>query len=441
MEREDRIQQIHRYVENMKEIRLLSTPDLNTIENADDYGRILIENFSKIGRLAAENRGLIDSVTPFFTSEDELSDDMREATIQLINALVGNDSFEEVDVHMSELLDGLLIDKEIEQSTNENDRVISMAKKVKRDYFLVSSLTRYVNKEVEEIRRAAIENAKALSDYLAKDIFIRLNDDAKEAALHYSVMSALLYENNLYAMPLSWWEEALTILDRSDAILKDPFYREACPDFDWEVYEFRICFYGGFLAYSYIPESIAKRVYVFTERGLRILENTQNEDILAAVNPEQLKDLQNIAAVIAKIKPAREACDDLYTEYEKRDAADYSVTGINNNLDTPSLYLSMVKQTGLELTEKDYDRYSEFEESVVKYISSLSEMCHFAFQLSHVFQRGARSHVHGEILSLCFCGDSSPNLCALQHGGSICSLYDKASSELKPGIIYRLPGL
>ncbi len=49
MKQEDRLQQIHKYVENMKEIRMLSTPDLNTIDNADDYGKILIENFSKIG--------------------------------------------------------------------------------------------------------------------------------------------------------------------------------------------------------------------------------------------------------------------------------------------------------------------------------------------------------------------------------------------------------
>lgn len=46
MEREDRSQQICRYVENMQRLRLLSTPDVSEIDDADDYGRILIDNFS-----------------------------------------------------------------------------------------------------------------------------------------------------------------------------------------------------------------------------------------------------------------------------------------------------------------------------------------------------------------------------------------------------------
>lgn len=368
---EGKNQTIQKYIENMKEIRLLSTPDLSAIENADDFGRVLIENFSKIGMLAAENRGLIDSVIPVLNSEDKLSDTMREAVMQLINLLVGDDSFEEVDVHMSELLDSFLIQNEIEQSADENHRVISMAKKVKRDYFLVSSLTRYINDDIDEIRQAAIDNAKALEGYLAKDAFVRLNEEARGAVLQYALMGSLLYENNLYAMPIGWWEEALAVLDRAESVLNDPFYREAFPDYDWEAYEFRIYYYGGFFAYSYIPESIAKRVYGWAEKAVCFLENCKNETILSSVNIEQMRDLQNMAAVIAKIKPARAACDDLYKAYVERDDEDYSLTGINNNLDTPSLYMSIVRLTGLELTEQDYDRYCAIEYSVIKYINRL----------------------------------------------------------------------
>ncbi len=275
MKREDRLWQIHRYVENMKEIRLLSSPDLSAVDNADDYGRILVENFSKIGKLAAENCEFIDSVTPAFASEGKLSDAMRDATIQLIDLLVDNDSFEEVDVHMSELLDGLMIQKEINQSTNENDRVISMAKKVKRDYLIVSSLTRYINDDVDKIRDAAIQNAKSLGEYLDKDAFVRLNSEAKGAVLQYALMGALLYENNLYPMPLEWWEKALAIIERAEAILNDPFYREEYPDYDWESYEFRIYYYGSFLAYSFISESIAKRVYELAEKGVRFAKTVK----------------------------------------------------------------------------------------------------------------------------------------------------------------------
>lgn len=50
------------YAVRMKEIRLLSTPDLNDIKNPDEFGRILAENFSKIGKLAIENRKIINDV-------------------------------------------------------------------------------------------------------------------------------------------------------------------------------------------------------------------------------------------------------------------------------------------------------------------------------------------------------------------------------------------
>ncbi len=372
MEREDRMRQIHRYVENMKKIRVLSTPDLNSIRNADDYSQILIENFSRIGELAAENRDLIDSVAAIFTSENVLPDPIRETAMQLVDLLVQEDSFEEVDVHMAELLGSFLIQNEIAQAgENENDKVISMAKKVKRDYFLVSALTPYITDETDKIREAAIENAKALAKYLTKDVFVRLNDEAKGFALQYSLMSALLYENNLYPMPLDWWEESLAILDRAGSILNDPFYREEFSDYDWETYEFRIYYYGGFLAYSYIPCSIAERVHRFAEKGVYFLENCTREEILSSVNVEQMKDLQNMAAVLAKIKPAREACDNLYKVFESRDRTDYSLTGINSNLDTPSLYLCIAKMTGLELTEDDHRRYYEIEHSVIQYLFRL----------------------------------------------------------------------
>ena len=372
MEHKDRIQLIGKYVENMKKIREFSTPDMNVIENEDDYSRILIENFSRIGELAAENRKMIDIIASNFTSDGLLPDSIRETAMQLIDLLVQEDSFEEVDVHMADLLDGLLSRNEPAQTeNNENDKVISMAKKVKRDYFLVSSLTRYINDETEQIRKAAIDNLKALEKYLEKDVFVRLNNEARGFALQYSLLGTLLYENNLYPMPLEWWEKALAIPDRAETILNDPFYRELLPDYDWESYEFRIYYYGGFLAYSFIPESIAKRVYCLAEKGIHFLGICKNDAILDSVNVEQMRDLQNMAAVLAKIKPAREACDNLYKIYEIRDKTDYSLTGINNNLDTPSLYMNIAKMTDMELTETDHKRYREIECSVVKYIYKL----------------------------------------------------------------------
>ncbi len=48
------------YIERMNEIRLLSTPDLDEIDDSEEYGRTLVRNFSRIGSLASTNRAIID---------------------------------------------------------------------------------------------------------------------------------------------------------------------------------------------------------------------------------------------------------------------------------------------------------------------------------------------------------------------------------------------
>lgn len=62
MSQDNYTEMFREYAERMKEIRLLSTPGLDEIEDAGEYGHILVENFSKIGKLAAENRRIINEI-------------------------------------------------------------------------------------------------------------------------------------------------------------------------------------------------------------------------------------------------------------------------------------------------------------------------------------------------------------------------------------------
>ena len=362
------------YADRMREIRLLSTPDLNDINDADEYGQILVENFSKIGQLAIENRKIINDVLkPMISSDVELTDEMREMLQQFDELLVDGDSMEEVDVHLSEVINRILTGHELLAGDvdDENARVAAMAKKVKRDYFLISALTRYDSDELGEVRRQAIENRNALAAYLEQESFAGLSVEAKGAALQFSLMGALLYESSLYAMPDPWWEECLSILDQAECVLKDSFYRDQLADYDWETYEFRIYYYGSFLAYSYIPKHVAQKAYIYAKKAVDFLEHHDNEAIHSAVNVQQEKDLRYMASVLAGYTPAREACDLFYHAYEVRDREDYSLTGVDKNLDTPSLYLSTAEMTGMQLTEKDFDRYIEIEKSVLEYIYNI----------------------------------------------------------------------
>ena len=60
MTREDILKQFKDYVDHIKRIRRLSTPEISDISGPDEYSAVLEDNFSRIGLLAQENRSLID---------------------------------------------------------------------------------------------------------------------------------------------------------------------------------------------------------------------------------------------------------------------------------------------------------------------------------------------------------------------------------------------
>ncbi len=374
MSQDNYLKMFREYADRMKEIRLLSTPNLDEIKDADEYGNVLVENFSKIGELASENRSIIDDILkPMLLPEAELTDEMHNLLKQFDELLLKSNSFEEVDVHLSDVINGMLMNHSLngDGSLDENGKVISMGRKVKRDYFFVSTLNRYNSIELPQVRQKAIENRNILASYLEKDNFLKLNDDAKSATLQFSLMGALFYHSNFYEMPDSWWLEALSIFEQAEKILHDPFYRENYPDYDWESYEFRIYYYGSFLTHSFIPGEIAKRVYEYADKTVKFLERTKKEAILKAVDIEGQRDLKNVASVLAGYTKARKVCDIIYEAYGKRDREDYSIAGLESNLNNPSLYLRIANMKEMQLNEGDYERIREIENSVLEYIYRL----------------------------------------------------------------------
>ncbi len=359
------------YVDRMKAIRVLSTPNLGLIDDAEEYSRILLDNFSQIGKLASKNRMVIDRlVKPNLSVDVDLSDETREKLEEFAELLFDVDTFGEVDVHLSDLITNRLMEEEIRLADMDdvNELVMSMAQKVKRDYILISGLTRFQMDHTEEIRQEAIENRDILADYQKKERLITLNDEARGAVLQFSLMGALLFESTLEEKPMDFWNRSVAILEEAGRILEDPFYKELMPDYSWDTYEFRIYYYGSFLAYSVLPKEIAIKAGEYARKAIKFLENCNRDDILSAVNVEQEKELLALSLVMSGDVSPKETCDDFYRAYEERDDGDYSVTGINENLDTPSSYLRIAKTMKMELTKEDGERYGKIERSVIDYL-------------------------------------------------------------------------
>ena len=82
------MKRLERYVENIKEIRKLSSLSLDDISFAEEYGDFLATNFVKIRVLAMENMDIIDKVlNPLLAPDRDLTDEEYHALDNLRGSL------------------------------------------------------------------------------------------------------------------------------------------------------------------------------------------------------------------------------------------------------------------------------------------------------------------------------------------------------------------
>ena len=97
--------ELQEYVDRMKKVRLLSTPDLDQITDAEGYSKLLLHNFSLIGMMAAENRKVIDQlIKPNLPTDHALSEEVRAKLDEFADLLFDDQTFGEVDVNLSNLI-------------------------------------------------------------------------------------------------------------------------------------------------------------------------------------------------------------------------------------------------------------------------------------------------------------------------------------------------
>ena len=68
--------QFDKYIQRLIRIRTLSTPSIEGIRDADEYGRLLRANFIQVGQLATENRAFLEeTLFPLILTDDVMSDE------------------------------------------------------------------------------------------------------------------------------------------------------------------------------------------------------------------------------------------------------------------------------------------------------------------------------------------------------------------------------
>lgn len=93
------------YIERMTEIRTLSTPSLEGIEDADAYGRVLRENFVRIGKLAGKNRELLENdLYPLLNFDGVLTKEETEAMNSFSEELLDAEELENMDLPITAMV-------------------------------------------------------------------------------------------------------------------------------------------------------------------------------------------------------------------------------------------------------------------------------------------------------------------------------------------------
>ena len=170
------------YVRRMTLIRELSSPWIGKLDNAEEYSKRLTENFKTIGRLAAENRELLDKeVFPVLSSEEVLPDETVEELQKLGDQLVNADDLENLDIAVALLLSARLL-SDAQKKQDDAYLVFQLNQELTAAYTLMYVTSRIASASglSEKFRKQGIAAAEGFLEFLKKDRFLSLSDEERD---------------------------------------------------------------------------------------------------------------------------------------------------------------------------------------------------------------------------------------------------------------------
>ncbi len=350
------------YVERISEIRRLSTPSLNEIEDADKYRERLRDNFVRIGELAEKNRQFLDSVFyPLIKSEEGLSVDSKGIIEEFGDELVSPETGENLDLPIMSLLSEKLY-KDAEHKGNMGEMVRQANAEIGACYELMNMTKRIkAYPEIADLyRKKGAEVGNLFMKLLDKDVFMEQDMESREIILTNARFSVAFFEG-IYGDSESN-EKQLKLLEILLQVTEDPFYREAVPDYDWIYARFRTLYYyamtaeslnaGGFTKEQLNQISIrSKELCGFWDANKEYLE-----EALQGMDDRRFLEVMYLRnAYLAGRMPEENYRKKLVEIYRQRDVRDYSPASILLNLSIPSEYICLLKdEEYLTMKEKSF---------------------------------------------------------------------------------------
>jgi len=362
------------FVKRTARIRILSSPKISDIDDADSYEEVLTENFTEIRNLAEKNRDFLENILyPMIESSTPLSDGEASSLFTFCRELVNGQQLGDLDCQLFHMVSGRLLE-EAEKKDDQNYLIRQLDMHIIACYELAHQSKRMKSAVslLDGYRLEGLEVARKMAMFLEKDKFQSLTDPAsRKLVLMHSRYDTVMYEIRGLDKYLN--KESLETLRRSLELCKNSLYADNYSEKDWNYHNLRALEYIG-------QETECGNTRGFEGQDLVIIANYMddlealwkkdvkgNSDILDVSGLEILLSRNRFLSGRIGAREYRKWLLDIYDRAEERGYDFYNVLA---NVLVPLEYLMSFE---LNKDEPDGDEYNEL---LVMYEKLLSYALH-----------------------------------------------------------------
>ena len=367
--------QFSSYVERMRKVRLLSAPSCDDIKRAEDYSRLLLENFQKIGEYAVENRKMLDEILfPLLMMERPLTDEEVERLEELSRELVDGETSTEIDLHLSELISECLYQEEEyrmeTQPAKEGDvkeRINTLQRRLDIAYARLYYVGRSNPKEWEKLLGDGLVYYDEAIGYLEVDVFTALPQEQRDDVIMLAINGTAMFNTLPYDSDETNRRRATeqkVRLDMVKSLLDDPAYEDLITKEARRKANLFIQLYLA--AFSYL-DGLSQELYEEACHNALAVEKewlADPEYVEQSMFLHAMWDLLLFATFRVDSPELPRVLQKCIELYENRDTSDYSYKGIPMNLGMGNTLFFVLSQ----IMKKDPGRLSEAMESLLYWI-------------------------------------------------------------------------
>ena len=230
-----------KYKDTTLKIRMLASPLVEESFDDKNYHKVLMENFSKIGKLSIKNDRLLnENLYPLLEDNYILSKQERKSLWDFSNLLL--DAYKMENLHV--LLRYKIINKLLKDAEKKDDLkeiIKSLDSLVETTFVLMHNASRLTpcDSRAYKYRDLGFEAAYALLEYLEEDKFKNLPDEeCKHIVLVNSrYISALFDRSDNYNDKANTHD--LNMMIKALELKDNKFYRKQAPNYNWKYHELR----------------------------------------------------------------------------------------------------------------------------------------------------------------------------------------------------------